>query len=225
MNDNLSPDSFSRAARARLAILGMACASVFAACGGGGDDGPSPTPPAPAPSTPQRAAQTQLSGTALGTMHWQNGDTATGGQGQTVAGLSCGLMDETYHVHTHLSIFLNGDMLRVPSDIGIVPATSTRAGCTYATHTHDATGKIHVEAPAPGRFTLGQFFEVWGQPLGYDNVAGLTGEPIVVYVSDGSTVTQYTGDLAEIDLTSHREITIQVGSPISEIPNYTWAGQ
>jgi hypothetical protein len=93
----------------------------------------------------------------------------------------------------------------------------------YTLHTHDHSGKLHVEAAAPATFTLGQIFRIWGQPLGPDNVAGLTGKPIVVYVTDNNgVVTEATGDWNDIELLSHREITIQVGTPITEIPNYTW---
>jgi hypothetical protein len=72
-------------------------------------------------------------------------------------------------------------------------------------------------------FTLGQLFMIWGQPLGPDNVAGLIGKPIVVYVTDNNgVVTEATGDWNDIELLSHREITIQVGTPITEVPNFTW---
>jgi hypothetical protein len=204
--------------------LGLLGCVGLAACGGGSDgDDPAPAPP---PAVPPLAAPVALvDGAALGTPRWPAGNSAEGGQGQTVEGIECGLMDTTYHIHTHLSIFVDGEMQRIPADVGIVPATGGTAGCVYALHTHDATGKIHVEAAAPQRFTLGQFFAIWGQPLTRTNVAGIDGLPVVVYVSEGGTVTVYGGDdLHEIDLQSHREITIQVGSPVAEIPNYTWDG-
>jgi hypothetical protein len=45
---------------------------------------------------------------------------------------------------------------------------------------------------------------------------------VVVYVTDNNVTSQYSGDPANIELTAHREITIQIGSPIAEIPSYTW---
>jgi hypothetical protein len=69
---------------------------------------------------------------------------------------------------------------------------------------------------------LGSFFKIWGQPLTTSNVAGITGQPIVFYVTDSGVTTVYQGDPAAIELTSHREITIQIGSPVSAIPNFTW---
>jgi len=91
-------------------------------------------------------------------------------------------------------------------------------------HTHDYSGKIHIEGPAPGTFTLGQLFSIWGQPLEADNVAGLTGKPIVIYSTDQGTVTQVApADWKSIELTTHKEVTIQVGTAIAEIPNFTWS--
>lgn len=147
--------------------------------------------------------------------------TADGGAGQNVQGLDClASMPETYHVHTHLSIFLNGEALAVPGQVGIVSTPST---CYYSVHTHDKSGKLHIEAAAPGTFTLGQFFALWGEPLENTNVAGLVGMPIVVYVTDNGVVTEADGDWHAIELTSHREVTIQIGTPITEIPNFTWS--
>jgi hypothetical protein len=54
-----------------------------------------------------------------------------------------------------------------------VPA-APQGRCFYTIHTHDKSGKIHVEAAAPGTFTLGQLFAIWGQSLTNTNIAGLT---------------------------------------------------
>ena len=132
-------------------------------------------------------------------------------------------MDETYHVHTHVSIFLNGDALSIPADVGIVPA-APQGRCFYSIHTHDKSGKIHIEAAAPATFTLGQLFAIWGQSLANTNIAGLTGMPVTVYVTDNGAVTEAPDNWQNIELTSHREITIAVGTPITEIPNITWSG-
>lgn len=190
---------------------------------------PPPEPPAPPtnPPSPPPLAATAVSiddGHQIGVNHWPSSDTSTGGLGQPVDGLSCGDMVENYHVHTHLSIFLNGEALAVPAQLGIVELSATE-DCHYNIHTHDKTGKLHVEAPAPGTFTLGQFFNIWGQPLERDNVGGLVGLPVVVYVTDDGVVSEYTGDMTAIELTSHRLITIQIGTPaITEVPNITWTG-
>ena len=139
-----------------------------------------------------------------------------------MAGLEClAAPVETYHVHTHLSIFLNGEALAVPDHIGIVAPNGQQ--CIYAIHTHDKSGKIHVEAAAAGMFTLGQFFTLWGESLENTNVAELTGNPITVYSTDAGVVSEVTGNWHDIELKSHREVTIVVGTPITEIPNFSWS--
>ncbi len=70
-----------------------------------------------------------------------------------------------------LHIYVGGLLVPVPKDIGINPATRQEASL----HTHDRTGIIHMEAAHPYRFTLGEFFAVWGVKLGPAQVGGLTG--------------------------------------------------
>ena len=162
----------------------------------------------------------------VGVGYWPDHDTATGGQGQQVGKYVCWPTwpPETYHVHSHLSIFLDGQALAIPDDIGVVRTPGTNNYCYYTLHTHDRSGKLHVEAPAPEFYTLGDLFQIWGQPLQSDNLAGITGKPIVIYITDqNGVVTLADGDWKNIELLSHREITIQVGTKIAEIPNYFWS--
>lgn len=197
-------------------------------CDSGSSDPPPPQTPAPppAPDVPPLAA-TAVSlddGHTVGSAHWADSNTSDGGQGQPVGDLECVFPSpETYHVHTHLSVFMNGEAFAIPNAVGMVELSPTTE-CHYPLHTHNASGLIHVHAEAPTDFTLGEFFAIWGQPLEPDNVGGIVGIPAVVYITDDGVVSEYTGDFSEIDLMSHREITIQVGTPITEIPNYVWSG-
>jgi hypothetical protein len=128
-------------------------------------------------------------------------------------------------VHAHLSIFLDGVALAIPRHIGIIELTPT-SECHYPLHTHDASGMLHTHAATPTLFTLGQFFAIWGQPLQRSNVAGLSGLPVKVYVTDAGVAREFTGDdLGSLQLLSHREITIQVGTAIAQIPQFTWTGE
>jgi hypothetical protein len=78
---------------------------------------------------------------------------------------------ETFHIHSMLHVYVNGLLQPVPKDVGIEVSTGFEASL----HTHDSTGIIHMEAPAPYPFTLGDFFAVWGVKLGPAQVGGLTG--------------------------------------------------
>lgn len=209
----------------------------LAGCGGGGDDpapaqqqpAPLPTPPTVPPLATGAPIVLNFGSTVGTTKHWQDGDTSTGGQGSDVGGLPCLVnMPETYHVHAHLSIFLNGDQLIIPKQIGIPRDSNGNDKCFYSIHTHDETAEIHVEAPAAATFTLGQLFAIWGQPLDTTNVnvGGIVGLPITIYVVDeGDTkATVYTGDAKSLELKRHRQITIQIGTAITTIPVYDFAG-
>jgi hypothetical protein len=223
-------------------LAGLLLASLLVGCGGGGGSSPPPTtppvtppvtPPATPPATPPVADVPERTttrtwiddGRSIGSPYWGDRNTSDGGFGPPVDGLECtATTPNAYHVHSHLSIFLNGEALTVPHEVGFVALSPTEE-CHYPLHTHDESGRVHMHALAPTTFTLGQFFAIWGQPLGPDNVGGIVGEPAVIYLTDeDNVVTQYEGDFADIELLSHREITIQIGTPIDEIPNFMWSG-
>jgi len=212
---------------ARLLVslfLSVAVAVAVAGCGGGGGDSAAPAAPAPVPPLAQTVVD--ISGTAapVGIDYWGDKSAVNGGKGETIDGVPCRQMDETFHVHSHLAIVLNGQLLTIPSQLGQITASGSTAGCFYQIHNHDKAGRLHVEAPAPVNYALGSFFKIWGQPLARDNVGGITGLPIVFYVTDNGVVTRYDGDPAAIELKSHRLITIQIGSPLPAIPHFTWTG-
>jgi len=193
------------------------------ACGGGGDDpAPAPAPtPAPAPGMPAIAPAVNLDDNhQVGVTHWSDGSTASGGTGAAVQGVPCAAPVETFHIHSHLSIIVNGEAQAIAANTGIIDTASL--DCHYYIHTHDRSGKLHVEAPAAGTFTLGQYFAIWGQPLTATNVAGITGMPQTIYITENSTVTQFTGDPATIELASHRHIAIVLGTAITQVPYFTW---
>ena len=69
------------------------------------------------------------------------------------------------HIHTELTVMVNGAPMVVPAFIGI----DQEANKIAALHTHDATGLIHVESPEKNaKYTLEQFLTVWGMPAGAD---------------------------------------------------------
>jgi hypothetical protein len=78
---------------------------------------------------------------------------------------------EKFHIHAMLHIYVDGLLRPLPADIGLDPAK----GVESSMHTHDGTGIIHMEAPHPYSYTLGDFFSVWGVKLGPAQVGGLKG--------------------------------------------------
>jgi hypothetical protein len=79
--------------------------------------------------------------------------------------------EEKFHIHAMLHIYVNGLLTPLPKNIGLDPALKIESSM----HTHDSTGIIHMEAPHPFNYTLGDFFAVWGVKLGPAQVGGLKG--------------------------------------------------
>jgi hypothetical protein len=145
--------------------------------------------------------------------------TATKATGQKVDGIGCDTSEQTlFHIHAHLTIFVNGAARQVPAGIGIPGAqgqntsTGTFIGsgtCFYWLHTHAADGVIHIESPVQRTYTLGEFFNEWGQPLSATKVGPATGKVTAIY--NGHV---YLGNPADIPLTKHAQIQLEVGSPL-----------
>jgi hypothetical protein len=112
--------------------------------------------------------------------------------------------DNDYHIHVHVSIYINGQQVQIPAQVGI----PTSGSCLYWLHTHDASNVIHIEAPAGRNFTLGTFFDIWGQqfsslkyPPELDQPGG-SGWQVWV---NGKL---YNGDFHNIPLQAHLLITL-----------------
>ncbi|MEZ0093066.1 hypothetical protein [Streptacidiphilus sp. EB129] len=132
-----------------------------------------------------------------------------------------------YHIHSHLQIFVNGAQKNIPYGIGIVApyqlqtssdgsAFVSGGSAFYYLHTHDETGVIHVESPTKQEYTLGNFFDVWKQPLSSTQVGPNKGT-LTVYV-DGKL---YTGDPSKIVLTEYKKIQLDVGTN-TPYKDFTW---
>jgi hypothetical protein len=136
----------------------------------------------------------------------------------TIDGITCDRKEHfVSHIHTHLNIFMNGKEFVVPSNIGIIPDN-----CIYWMHTHDDTGVIHIESPDDRTFTLGQFFQIWGETFNNNQifdklVDNNTNNTLNVFVN-GKKVDSKT-DYRQIPLNGHDEIVIIYGKPPNSIPS------
>jgi hypothetical protein len=145
--------------------------------------------------------------------------TATGATGQPVDGISCQTSEQTvFHIHAHLTIFVNGAARQVPAGIGIPGAQATQSPqgpfietgtCFYWLHTHASDGIIHIESPVQRTYTLGNFFDIWGQPLGPDQVGAAQGHVTAIY--NGQV---WQGNPRDIPLNAQAQIQLQVGTPL-----------
>ena len=91
------------------------------------------------------------------------------------------------HIHPQFSIVIEGKPMTIPSQIGITPS------CMRPIHTHDDTGKIHIESPVVRDFTLGEFFRVWDKPFDHEHVLDkvVDSEHRIVLIVDGKESQEY----------------------------------
>jgi hypothetical protein len=153
--------------------------------------------------------------------------TATKATGQKVDGIGCDTSEQVlFHIHAHLTLFVNGQARQVPAGIGIpaAKAQNTPQGpfigsgkCFYWLHTHAADGIIHTESPIHRTYTLGNFFDEWGQPLGADQVGPAKGHVTAIY--NGKV---YQGNPRNIPLNAHAQIQLEVGTPLVGPESITW---
>jgi hypothetical protein len=129
-----------------------------------------------------------------------------------------------FHVHVHLTAFVDGEQRAIPAGVGVWPKIGpenyrpspigpqfgeTADNCLSWLSTRYADGLVHVESSEERSFTLGDFFAVWGQPLGPDRVGPAEGEVTAIVNRE-----VWTGDPADIPLNAHDQISLQVGKPL-----------
>ena len=145
-----------------------------------------------------------------------SGGSDNGSPVDVVSGVECERGERLdYHVHAHLTLLIEGEPVELAQDIGIRP------DCLFWLHTHSPNGIVHVEAPEQRSFTLGQFFDVWGQPLSRTQ--------LLDRMADGSHEVQATvngerwnGDPTEIPLNDLTTVVLQYGPPFVPAPEFDW---
>gem|GEM_PF-3373797 len=149
--------------------------------------------------------------------------------GITVDGIRCAPVEQlAYHIHAHLQVFVDGRPRALPAAIGMLGpvAQQTPYGpfygatrCYYWLHTHASDGVIHIESPTRRIYTLGDFFDEWGQPLSDHRVAGASG-PVHAFLNGRP----WTRSPRSLPLLAHAAIQLDVGSPVVPFVAVSWAG-
>ncbi|HZC04432.1 MAG TPA: hypothetical protein VE338_02230 [Ktedonobacterales bacterium] len=109
----------------------------------------------------------------------------SGGQpanGQTVDGMQCYPQEATQmHIHVNLEIVVDGKQGQIPPGLGFVAPRSSgipalgysgSTRCIYPVHVHYPDNQVHVESPFARRYTLGEVFDLWGEPLSKTQALG-----------------------------------------------------
>ncbi|HEX6493360.1 MAG TPA: hypothetical protein VF112_07595 [Candidatus Dormibacteraeota bacterium] len=140
--------------------------------------------------------------------------------GPPVDGMECTARETLlFHIHAHLAVFVDGARRSIPRAIGIPRPrriTSSDQGpfvvgdrCYYRMHSHTADGVIHIESPVQRTYTLGDYFDIWRQPLGPTQVGPFHG-PVTVYVNGG----RFRGDPRTAPLTAQALVQVDVGADV-----------
>lgn len=145
-----------------------------------------------------------------------------------VDGIRCGRIEQlAYHIHAHLAVFVNGRLYALPGGIGIPGSTTEQttegpvaAGgqCFYWLHTHSSDGVIHIESPVQRVYTLGNFFDVWHQPLSANQVGDVHGK-----ISAFFNGKLWKKSLRAIPLLPHADIQFNIGEPAPPLVKINWA--
>ncbi|HEX4679351.1 MAG TPA: hypothetical protein VH210_09165 [Gaiellaceae bacterium] len=125
--------------------------------------------------------------------------------GSPVGGLRCA---SGRRFAVHLELFARRQVVIVPPGIGVA-----RSGCSYPLRTTTPTGVIEVMAD--GRFTLADFFRVWGRRFDATHVLSFRGR-VSLFVAGRRRL----GDPRRLVLTRHAQIVIEVGGSVAPHPSY-----
>ncbi len=113
---------------------------------------------------------------------------------------------QVVHIHQHLDVFVDGEQVEIPANIGIGRAFISPL------HTHeDVPSIIHVESPTETSFSLGQFFAVWGVRLDARCIGATCigdGRQLRMWVD----VKPVSGDPTRIVLAEHQQIVLAYGT-------------
>ena len=152
---------------------------------------------------------------------------STTAPGTAVDGILCQADEQVaYHIHVHLQVYVKGKSRVLPAAIGMVGpvAQQTPQGpfyaatkCYYWLHTHATDGVIHIESPTARIYTLGDFFDEWGQPLTGNRVAGAKGT--VTTIVNGK---RWKKSPRAIPLNKHSVIELAVGKPVPKPYKVNW---
>lgn len=111
----------------------------------------------------------------VGLMYW-GGQTsnASNWEDTDVSCIPGGHQSLAFHIHTDLTVTVDGQQQTIPSNTGISHS------CMSEVHTHDSSGNIHVESSDRSTvLTLADFFAVWDEPIerdGYETTVLVNGE-------------------------------------------------
>ncbi len=125
----------------------------------------------------------------------------------------------------HVEVFAAGHVVVIPAGIGFAPPLARRGAyvrggrCAYRMRTVEPTGLVLTEAGRPT--TLGRLFDLWGQPLSRQRVAGFSAPKrsgVSVYINGR----RWPRDPSAAPLAPGAQITIEVGPYVPPHRSYSF---
>ncbi|MBB69720.1 MAG: hypothetical protein CMB28_01260 [Euryarchaeota archaeon] len=113
------------------------------------------------------------------------------------------------HIHPYLTIVIDGEEYDIPSNAGI--DTETCPSAMHMTHTHDNSGKLHVENYTKEDVPLEVFFDVWGKHFNETGIFDYRGGTVEMTVN-GTVSLDYENHI----LADKQNIVIFYTSPQGE---------
>jgi hypothetical protein len=227
------PYALPMPARLLATVLSLFACCLLAACGGSSSSSTSS-------ATRASSSTTSTTSTAIATTQPLGPEAvpleagaplapaSTTNPGATVDGIQCAPVEQlAYHIHSHLQVYADGQPRALPGAVGIngPVVQQTPEGpfygasrCIYWLHTHTSDGVIHIESPTKRIYTLGNFFDMWRQPLSRSQVAAAKGT--VTAFLNGKP---WRKDPRAIPLLPHSSIQLDVGAPTVPPKVISWA--
>lgn len=132
--------------------------------------------------------------------------------GPSVDGMKCDNEPATYHVHSHLAVYITGR----PWHFDQYDGQLTQDSGKYWLHRHaDETGIIHIEGPNAVNPNLKTWFDIFAKTEGKRALPKLIpgqGQERRIWVD----LKPYYGDLLRISLRQYTDITREVGPPFHQ---------
>jgi hypothetical protein len=128
-------------------------------------------------------------------------------------------------IGVHVEVFAADRVLLLPAGIGVKPPRAMLDGrvisarCYGTLVTLDPTGLVLLR-PGAG-LTLGTLFRSWGQPLSPTRLTSFSapaGTSVAVFVNGK----RWPGAPADVPLTRHAEVVLEVGPHVPPHPSYAF---
>ena len=91
--------------------------------------------------------------------------------------------------------------------------------CLFWLHVHAQDGIVHIESPTSKTYELGQFFNIWHQPLSSTRIGNYKGQ--VTATVNGKP---FSGEPTQIPLVAYSQIVLNLGGPTVTPPPISWSG-